>query len=69
MAGFATTVSAFLFLFSCGGGAPSEESALQASMNVSFESVAGLGPHRMSSTLSWDRGAAQGGRTDESDRC
>ena len=65
VAGFATTVSAFLLLLSCGRGAASEESALLASTEVSFESVTGLGPHRMSSTLSWDRGAAWGGRTTE----
>jgi hypothetical protein len=58
-------VSAFLLLLSCGRGAASEESVLLASKQVSFESVAGLGPHRMSSTLSWDRGAARGGKTTE----
>jgi hypothetical protein len=58
-------VSALLLLLSCGKGAASGESALLAAKEVSFESVTGLGPHRMVSTLTWDRGAARGGKTTE----
>ncbi len=65
MAGFATTVSALMLLLSCERGTASGDSTLSASEVVSFESVAGLGPHRMSSTLTWDRGAARGGSTTE----
>jgi len=63
---FARMLPVLLVLSACRGGSPAEpDPLLVASESVTFESVTRLGPHRMESVLTWDRGEGRGGRTTE----